>query len=163
MFMKREIWKDISDYEGKYQISSFGRIKSLNYRGTGTEKIMTPGVTQGGYLKIKLRKNGSLKWFSVHRLVASIFITNPNNLPDVNHKDHNRQNNNADNLEWMTTKENTRYSLAKKVACYKDGKLVKIYDCIADTEKDGFKHSLVSKVALGKAKHHHGHFFKYCQ
>ena len=104
-----EIWKDIKGYEGKYKVSNLGNVKSLNYCNTNTSKILSGAIMPNGYKKICLYKNGKQKNFLVHRLVADAFIPNPNNLPQINHKDENRANNNVSNLEWCTAKYNSNY------------------------------------------------------
>ena len=108
-----EIWKDIEGYEGLYQVSNKGRIKSLNRidsRGRKVnEKILSSKPNNKGYLRVHLYKNGKRKPFSVHRLVAIAFIPNPNNLLEVNHKDENKENNTVDNLEWCDRKYNANY------------------------------------------------------
>lgn len=113
-----EIWKDIKGYEGLYQISNFGRIKSLpKKRINGTnfyiqkEKILKPQLKTKRYLGINLTKNKMHKNFLVHRLVAEAFIDNPYDLPQVNHKDCNKLNNNINNLEWCTQEENLNHAL----------------------------------------------------
>ena len=113
--MNREIWKDISGYEGLYQVSNLGRVKSLNYLGHHKEVIKKPSLPKktimkpSQYYKVILYKNGKAKNFFVHRLVAEAFIPNPDNLPQVNHIDHNPFNNRADNLEWCTAKYNCNH------------------------------------------------------
>lgn len=102
--MNKEEWKDIVGYEGIYQISNLGNVKSIN-----KNSIMKPSKLPKGYLQIGLTKNGKRKYTSIHRLVAKTFIPNPNNLPCVNHKDCNTSNNNISNLEWVTHKENNDY------------------------------------------------------
>ena len=105
-----EEWKDIKGYEELYQISSLGRVKSLkNNRGNYREKILSNIPNKNGYIIVQLKKNGTSKPFSVHRLVAQAFIPNPNNYPQVNHKDENKENNRVDNLEWCTAKYNSNY------------------------------------------------------
>ena len=98
---------------------------------------------------------------AIHRLVAKAFIANPNRYPMINHKDENKANNIVTNLEWCDNRYNIRYSKAKKVGCYKDGKLIKVYDAVIDTEKDGFYHGHVCKVLKGKLKSHGGYQWHY--
>ena len=103
MVMK-EIWKDIKGYEGLYQISNFGNIKSLR-----TNKLVKAFKNTKGYCQVSLWNNNVKKMFVVHRLVAQEFIPNPNNLLQVNHKDEDKKNNNVDNLEWCSVKYNCNY------------------------------------------------------
>lgn len=102
--MVKEEWKDIKGYEGLYQISNLGNVKSLN-----TNKNMK-FTTRSGYYNIILRKNGKRYSKQVHRLVAEAFLENKENKFIVNHKDYNRKNNNIENLEWCTQKENVIWS-----------------------------------------------------
>jgi hypothetical protein len=104
-----EIWKDIEGYEGLYQISSLGRVKSLKDRW-GKERIRKLKTGTNGYHFINLSKTGKVEVFMVHRLVAKAFIPNPDNKPEVNHKDGSKQNNCVTNLEWATRSENEKYS-----------------------------------------------------
>lgn len=108
----KEIWRDIKDYEGLYQISNFGRVKSLPRNGTiSTERILKPLLTGRGYYKVTLSKHNKAKYPSIHRLVAEAFILNPDNLPQINHKDGNKTNNKVGNLEWCTSLENVKHSI----------------------------------------------------
>lgn len=115
--MKDEIWKDIPQYEGYYQVSNYGRVKSLkrtivDSRGiskTVNERILIARVKENGYLQVSLWRNNKGKGEYVHRLVAMAFIPNPENKPTVNHKDLDIQNNHVENLEWATYKENNAY------------------------------------------------------
>ncbi len=107
-----EVWKDIKGYEGLYQISNTGKVKSLKriMKSRKCEEIIKkPSKLPKGYLKVSLCKEGKIKYYSIHRLVAEAFIPNPNNLPCVNHKDCNPQNNEVSNLEWISYKENNSY------------------------------------------------------
>ena len=104
-----EIWKDIEGYEGLYQVSNKGRIKSLNYRRTGKERVLSSSPTSSGYLVVCLYKNKKPKPFLIHRLVAEAFIPNSDNLPEVNHKDENKLNNRVENLEWCDREYNINY------------------------------------------------------
>lgn len=104
----KEMWKDIPGYEGLYQVSNLGNIRSLKYAGGNKVKLLKQATTNG-YKQVQLSKNGKGKNHLVHRLVAIAFIPNPNNLPVVNHKDENPSNNNVDNLEWCTQEYNINY------------------------------------------------------
>ena len=103
-----EIWKDIKGFEGLYQVSNFGRVKSFPRKGTQTtkERIIKFTKSNKNYLVANLKNNNIQQSFSIHRLVAQAFIPNPDNLPQVNHIDGNKQNNNVNNLEWCTNKQN---------------------------------------------------------
>lgn len=102
-----EIFKDIEGYEGFYEISNFGNIRSTSYKGT---RILKPSVTKNGYLNVVLCINQHKEHKLVHRLVADAFIPNPLNYKTVNHKDENKLNNCVENLEWLSTEDNNRYS-----------------------------------------------------
>lgn len=115
-----EIWKDIEGYEGFYQVSNEGRVKSLertitykdNRKKILKEKILHPFLSDLGYYHVMLSKNGTPKRYKVHRLVAKAFIPNPSNLPIINHMDENPKNNKAENLEWCDHKYNINYGTA---------------------------------------------------
>lgn len=116
-----EIWKDINGYEGFYQVSNLGRIKSLKRKAdihlskrTVNTRILTPYQKEYGYYAVKLSKNGIRKGFLVHRLVAKAFIKNPFNYDQVNHKDENTRNNVVSNLEWCSPKYNNNYGKHNK-------------------------------------------------
>ena len=113
-----EIWKPIKDFENLYEVSNLGRVKSLprikiNNKGKQLtkEKIMKPHDFNNGYYKVPLTNKEHLKkYYLVHRLVAQAFIPNPNNFPQVNHKDGDKSNNCADNLEWITREDNIKHA-----------------------------------------------------
>ena len=109
-----EIWRDIPGYEGKYQVSNTGEVKSLNYNHTGEIKLLKQGIKKKGYRQVNLYKNGKVKHHLVHRLVAIAFIPNPNNYKEVNHKDEDPSNNNVKNLEWCTREYNNNYGTRNK-------------------------------------------------
>ena len=108
-----EEWRDIEGYEGLYQISSLGRVKSFP-RPTTPGGILKINKRKDGYCSVMLCKNGKTKRFSVHRLVAQAFIPNPNNLPIIIHKDENHSKNIVDNLEWCDNKYNGNYGTVKE-------------------------------------------------
>lgn len=107
--MNIEIWKCINGYDGKYQISSNGRVRSLNFNKTEETVILKQSSDTYGYKQVTLYKNGKRKTYKVHRLVAETFISNPNKYPQVNHKDENKENNSVKNLEFCTEQYNINY------------------------------------------------------
>ena len=155
IFLKEQ-WKDIDGFLGYYQISNFGRVKSLCRKVphpqakcgyiVRNEKIKKPKTDSDGYKVVCLQMCGNKRYVSVHRLVAEAFIPNPNKYLEINHKDYNRTNNRVDNLEWITHKDNVRYSSdigkysvcklgdkngkSKSVDLYKNDNLVKSFSCI---------------------------------
>lgn len=119
MIEKIEIWKDIPEYEGLYQVSNLGKVKSLERVvrcGKGTkilkERILKSGKNSKNYLSVVLCKNGKMKCFTVHKLVCLVFIPNdnPTEKTEINHIDENKENNHVSNLEWVTPKENCNYA-----------------------------------------------------
>lgn len=153
-----EVWKDIPNYEGLYQASTLGRIKSLKrtakkeYKGNRIVKeiIMEGTANQDGYLKVhfKNKERGIDKGLFIHRLIAETFIPNPDKLPQVNHKDGNKKNNNINNLEWCTNLYNQQHAWAnclhkptkkegKKVNQYNlNGELIKSYKSITEASRE---------------------------
>lgn len=169
-----EIFKDIEGYEGLYQISNLGNVKSLNYGRTGKEKILKPVKNKYGYLCVGLHKQEKLKTFNIHRLVAKVFIENPNNLPQVNHKDEDKTNNAVENLEFCTREYNLAYGThnqrsaesrinhpkqSKQVLCVETGK---IYPSTRDVARQlGFSQGNISQCCNGKLKQAYGYTWKY--
>lgn len=141
-----EIWRDIKGYEGLYQVSNLGRVKSLNYNHTKKEKILTNNKHNTNYLSVTLVKNKVKKQILVHRLVAEAFIPNKYNYPIVNHKNEDKSNNKVDNLEWCTYEYNNNYGTrvvktTKQVYQYTlDGQLIKKWKSINEIQRIlGFK------------------------
>lgn len=163
-----EIWKDIKDFEGHYQVSNLGRIKSIKF---GKEIILKQHNNKGGYYYVCLLKNGKHKNYYVHRLVAQAFLPNPYKLPQVNHKDENKTNNNVDNLEWCTNEYNHNYgtinerisqSQSKPVLQYDlNGNLIKEWKSINECGRNGFNQGDICKCCNGKRKTAKGFIWKY--
>ena len=105
-----EIWKDISGYEGLYQVSNLGRVKSLGNKSNHREPIILKQALVLGYKCVRLTKDGVYKMYKVHRLVANAFILNKGNKNQVNHIDGNKRNNCFYNLEWVTSSENLKHA-----------------------------------------------------
>lgn len=174
----KEIWKDIPEYEGLYQISNYGKVMSLNYNHTKQNRELLTNENTDGYLSVALCKNNKIKRYRINRLVAQAFIPNPNNKPQVNHIDGNKKNNFISNLEWCTASENQihsyknglhkilkgemshRYGLlgslnptSKKVAQYDiDNNLIKIWDSLSDVARTMKKS--ISSISLCCNGHH---------
>lgn len=113
---EKEQWKPVVGYERLYEVSNLGRVKSLNYNHTGKERLLKAWKNKDGYMFVVLMKDGVRKTCTVHRLVATAFITNHQGLPIINHKDENPENNKVNNLEWCSYSYNNSYNnRAKKV------------------------------------------------
>lgn len=163
-----EIFKEIEGYEGLYEVSNLGNVKSLNYNKTKIERILKAEKDIGGYLRVALRKQGKQKHYKIHRLVAQAFIPNPNNYKQVNHIDEDKTNNAASNLEWCSAKYNSSYGTRTHRITKKNSKQVlfvevnNIYQSAKQIEKEfGFPHQSISKVCTGKRKTYKGLHFKF--
>ena len=149
-----ERWRDIEGYEGLYQVSDFGEVRSLNYHRTGQTRDLKPRKNRYGYLQVSLCKDSKVKTHYVHRLVASTFIENPNNLPEINHKDENKENNVVTNLEYCDHKYNmTHGTLQERSADARRKKplqltldyvFVKEWASISECRRNGFDQSAVA-------------------
>lgn len=180
-----EIWKDVKDYEGIYQVSNKGRVKRLEKvivdkigrKHHKKELILKANPDGSGYLQVNLFDNdGRKKVLKVHRLVGETFIPNSENKPQINHKDEIKTNNCVDNLEWMTSKENNNYGThneragkasgktrSKPVAQYsKDGEFVKIWPSQSEAGRQlELSQSNISKAARGINETYGGFVWKY--
>ena len=170
--MKNEEWRDVVGYEGLYQVSSEGRVKSLKRKGCKSERILKPIDDGRGYLRVDLYAGGKRKRFKVHRLVCQAFHENPGNKPQVNHINENKTDNRASNLEWATARENSNFGTrnervakarSKLVGQYaQDGELIKVWPSTMEVERQaGFSNGNISQAANGKYKHAYGFIWKY--
>ena len=164
-----EIWKDIEGYDGMYQVSNQGRVKSFK---NGKEIILSSGTTKKNYKFVILSKNDIRKNFQVHRLVAIAFIPNPQNLPMINHKDENPSNNNVTNLEWCDAKYNNIYGtrtqrqaekLSKPVLQFtKSGEFVREWKSTNDIQRNlGYSQGNISSCCTGRYKSAYRFIWKY--
>ena len=174
--MKKEYWKPVLGYEGLYEVSNWGRVKSIRF---GKERILKPYTDKRGYLNVSLCKNNKQKLFKVHRLVATAFLEIPEDLKlyigtvylQVNHKDENPQNNFVKNLEWCDAKYNCNFGtrnerrikiISKPILQYTlDGAFVREWDSIAECGRNGFSLGCVCMCCRGQQKYHKGFIWKY--
>ena len=176
-----EIWKDIHGYEGKYQVSNKGQVKSIAKNKVLILKQSFKNKRGYNYPTVNLYdKYGKGKSYRVHRLVAETFIPNPYNLPCVNHIDGDKTNNNVSNLEWCSYSENTKHAYhtnlisphtdkavakrskncRKKVYCHQTNK---VYNSITEASRElGLSNSKVGEVCKGNIKQTKGYTFEYC-
>lgn len=169
--IKGEIWKDITGYEGLYQISNMGRVKSLNYRHTKTPCIMKQNIYNNGYLSILLSKDGIKTKFLVHRLVGLAFIPNLECKPEINHINEIKTDNRVNNLEWVTRKENNSYGTrnqrsseiqSKAILQYDlEGNLIREWKSMVECGQYGFDQGHISKCCNGKRKTHRNSVWKF--
>ena len=146
----QEIWKDIPGYEGLYQVSNLGRVKSFPRIGTKSNKeyILKIQKYKTGYLYVNLCKNNKRRKWKIHILVALTFIPNNENKKYINHKDENKQNNCVENLEWCTQDYNNKYSKGKKVNQYDDkGNIIKTWSSVREiAEAMNFNRMVFTKM-----------------
>ena len=174
----KEEWKPIKNFEGLYEVSNLGRVKSLGrtiqrFNGSCYVTVTYPPkflkrTREEGYAQIKLSKNGKTNYFMLHRLVAEAFIENPNNKPEVNHKDGDKQNCCASNLCWCTKSENVQHAYdtglhkTKKVKQYtRHGVYIKTWDSIKEAQE---KLSIwnISECCKGNRKSSGGYIWRCC-
>lgn len=181
-----EIWKDVVGYEGLYQVSNLGRVKALGrtlwvdsklraaHPRIRKERILTDESKGRRYYHVTLYHLGEKyggRTVSIHRLVAEAFLPNPDNLPCINHKDEDKHNNRADNLEWCTHKYNSNYGTVRQrigrrgvlksqsipIAKYTlDGKLIRVYESFGEAKRDGYCTATIRKYMCGEFKRAYG-------
>lgn len=176
-----EVWKTINDYDGRYEVSNLGNVRSINYKNTGKAVNLKPATDTKGYLRVGFCRGLKVETKKVHRLVAELFIPNPLNLPQVNHINGNKKDNTVSNLEWCSNEQNNEHRakvLKNKMSkdscrniakghgqspfmCIETGKIYHTYnECMEDM---GFKSNHISCVLLGKRPHTYGYHFKYVE
>lgn len=159
--MEEEEWRDVVGYESSYEVSSYGKIKSIERRCASKngktrkvpERIMKPKIDRYGYSAIHLSKNGERRDFTIHRLVALAFIPNPENLPQVNHKDGDKLDNRVDSLEWCSAQYNVQHSFdngLQKVPCGTDRPFFKMSDEKVREVRKRYATEGISLVKLAK-------------
>ena len=190
----KEKWKTIRGYSGRYEVSSYGRVKSLprikirtskcgnSYASNNAGMILKKILINSGYEQVTLHKEGDSERILVHRLVGESFIKNPQNKPQINHKDGNKKNNSLSNLEWVTASENGLHAYRElgripsqlgkfsykhpraKAVLQKTtrGSVVKLWKCGLDAVRDGgFESSCISRCCSGKSNVHKGFIWEY--
>lgn len=165
-----EIWKDVDGYEGKYQISNMGNVRSLNFRGTNKTKLLKPIKNKYGYMTVHLCG----KWARVHRLVAKAFIPNEGDKKEVNHINGDIRDNRAENLEWCTPSENSKHAwdtglqkmteerkkkISRSVVCVETG--VEYYGMQDASNKTNINRRNINACCLGKRQTAGGYHWKY--
>lgn len=178
----KEVFKDIAGYEGLYQVSNLGRVKSLPRKRTiNKERILKPKLNKNGYLEVALCKNSQYKMWRVHKLVANAFISNPENKSQINHINGRKEDNRAENLEYCTASENIKHAWDKGLICMSleqknrlgrlnknkpalnrkkvnqydlQGNFIKEWDCILNIEKNlNIKVQNICACCSGKKYH----------
>ena len=181
-----EIWKPIKGYEGIYEVSSYGRVRSsertaerLDRYGNISKyevkgRIISQWKRKDGYMSVTLRSMKTQSTLLVHRLVIETFVPNPDNLQLVNHKDENKSNNNVENLEWCTPSYNNTYNnihMKKNMPFKKrvrqmtfDGEVIAEYESAADAARQtGLSNGGISSSCNGKKgfERYHGYNWEY--
>lgn len=179
MALPYECWAWVPGFEGLYQVSTRGRVRSVGMwvnSSYGSKqfregRILKPGRSNNGYLHVTLFRDGKRRTFSVHRLVAMAWIDNPENKPQVNHRDEGKSND-VYNLEWCTSSENINYGTRnKRDAASKSkavlaldpetGKVVREFASMMEAQRNGFCNSSISECCNGKALSHRGFVWRF--
>jgi hypothetical protein len=185
--LSEEVWEDIKGYEGLYRISSFGRIYSCDkevgckggHKTIKKGRVLSPTKNNTYFTLTLVNGKGKRKQMSIHRIVATTFIPNPQNKPQVNHKNGDKHDNRLCNLEWCTYKENIEHAFrtglrvihnkgknnghrSKKVKQIdSNGNVVKIWPSTREAERFGYDSSIISGVCHGRYSHHKGYTWQY--
>lgn len=182
-----EVWKDIAGYQGRYQVSDLGNVKSLNYSRKGVAQLLKPVLKSTGYYVVSLRVNGRQKQFYVHRLVADAFVNKKYGCSVVDHINTITTDNRAENLRWGTTSDNVNnpisasqrtksiqkllkgkygvYSLKHRACVQKDldGNVIKVWGCMYDAVRElGIDSGSLTKVCQGKQRTAKEFKWEYC-
>ncbi|MDE3290425.1 HNH endonuclease [Lacticaseibacillus paracasei] len=171
---EKEIWKDIEDYKGLYQVSNLGRVRSLERVDSNghyvKEKVLASFPNRNGYFKVNLYRDRNIKQVSIHRLVAAAFLDNPDNLPEVNHIDEDKSNNAVSNLEYCTVMYNNTYGtrlerVAKALECpicaITSSGQRHYFDSVNEAARVlGLKRQGITNCLHGRRKHHGGFSFE---
>lgn len=186
--MKNEIWKPVVGYEGLYEVSNQGNVRSLNYRHHGKISVLKQAKIPQGYMFVYLSKNKKRKMFYVHRLVGQAFLENPYNYPEINHINEKQGDNRVDNLEWCSSKYNTNYSRKKHPERYftsykgertnkktkyslltvnqltKDGELIKQWNNVAEIVREmKYNNFAITECCKGKRKTAYGYKWEFAE
>lgn len=170
-----EVWRDVVGYEGRYQVSNLGNVRSLNWRNTGITKPVSLKSQNRGYLHVLLYEGKKCKSFLVHRLVASAFIPCPGEAMTINHIDENPSNNRIDNLEWCSLGENINKfqsnhpekvgrprNLTPVIQLDTSGEVVRIWESVADICKNcNYNAWSISQCCNRKRKTAYGYMWQY--
>ena len=179
--LKEKIWKPIKNYEDYYEINNYGVVRRIKYDNIGNlyqhqlPNYIKPRYDKDGYMRYDLSLNNKVKRYMAHRLVADVFIPNPNNLPCVNHKDGNKKNNYVDNLEWCSVRHNNIHALKTGLRNMKNNKLskpVEQYDLnnnlmmVFKSANDASRilnisQGHISECCRGEIKNYKGYIWKY--
>ena len=182
---KIEVWREVKGWEGRYEVSNWGRVRSFfdtHGNRRAEPRILKPRKNGDGYLRVILRKDGKGIYKSVHRLVAEAFLPNPLNLPQINHRNEIKDDNRLENLEWCDAKYNNNYgsrnekavkslkgkfvnspNLSKRVLQYTlDGNLIREWPSLREVERQtGWNSGNISMACNGKWKTAYGHVWRY--
>lgn len=172
---EQERWKPIDGYNGLYMVSDRGRIKSYREKKVPNNCYLTNGGkiiyekilksdTNHGYEQVGLTKNGKIKNYAIHRLVAQAFIPNPNQLPEINHKNHNKTDNSVDNLEWCDRSYNNKHRRKHKriIQLTKKGAKIRIWDSVEEIENElGYKAKIIIRCCNKETYYAYSYSWRY--